>query len=105
MILAQGLFLGKERAAEERLGAQHGKEAGRHAQPRHLFRLLSIARRREVIASAGGIEDGHGFKRVTLPLEIPKVRRGDDVPIIGTFAEGFPHQQQPVRTGERQRLQ
>src|ERR1022692_242656 len=58
-----------------------------------------------LIPSAGGIEDGHGFKRVTLPLEIPEVRRGDDVPIIGTFAEGFPHQHQPVRTGERQRLQ
>src|SRR5580658_4581028 len=42
---------------------------------------------------------------MTLLLEIPKVRRRNDVPIIGTLAEGFPHQHQPRRIWERERFQ
>ena len=76
------------------------KEPRGHPQPRNLLRLLPGARCREVIAAARGIKDGHSFERMALPLEIPEVRRGDDVQIIGTLAKGFPDQHQAVGFGE-----
>ena len=100
VILAQGLFLGKERAAEKGLGTQHGKEARGYAQSRDLFRLLADCPSPRDYSPCRRNRRWPCFQRSRLcRSKIPEVGRGDDVPIVGTFAEGFPHQHQAVRAG------
>jgi hypothetical protein len=105
VIVSQSLFFAEESPAEKGFHSQHGKKTRGHAQSRNLLGFLRVSRRREVIASAGGIEDRHAFKRLALTFEIPEVRRRDDVPIARSLAKGFKYDHQAIRIGERQRLQ
>ena len=104
-ILAQGLFFWQKRAPEKRLGAKHLEEPRRDAQAGNLLRFLRIAAGRQIVPPAGGIENGHRLKRPGPLLEIPKVRRGDDVPIVRAFPEGLPDDRQAIRAREGDRLE
>src|SRR5580698_9909828 len=104
MIFSQRLLFGKKRTTQNRFDTEHGKESRGHTQPRHLLRFLLISAGRKIVTASGRIENGHALKRLALLLEIPEVRRGDDVPVIAAFAEGFPYEDQPRRIRERERF-
>jgi hypothetical protein len=105
VVFPEGLLFRQESAAEKRLRTQDSEEARSYAQARNLLSLLFVSSGREIVAAAGGIEDGHVLKRLGLALKIPEIRRGDDVPVVLTFAERFPDQDQAVGIGERHRFQ
>src|ERR1700719_3335155 len=102
MVSTRCVLLGQKGAPEKGFYAKHREKSCRDAQPRNLLRLLLRSCSGKVVAPASRVKDGHPLKRMALPFEVPKVRRGDDVVVAGA-GEGLPYQHKTVRFREWQR--